>query len=86
MENLGLIDRVSKPGQRGDFFQLSQNPFSSLLEGINVRIKRSLKNTSHARNHLPKGLKSTQARLAKLEHFYQGFLANNEQLIETLHD
>jgi DNA-binding transcriptional regulator GbsR (MarR family) len=86
LENLGLVDRVSKPGERGDFFQLSQNPFSSLLEGINLRIKRSLKNTSHARDHLPKRLKSTQARLAKLESFYQGFLANNEQLIETLHD
>ena len=86
LENLGLIERVSKLGERGDYFQLSPTPFSSLLQGINMRLNRALANTSQTKADLPKRLKSTHARLAKLENFYRGFLANNEQLIETLDD
>ena len=86
LENLGLIDRVSKPGERGDYFQLSPTPFSSLLEGINARLKRALTNTSQAKEQLPRTLRSTHARLSKLENFYRGFLANNEQLIKILND
>ncbi len=86
LENLGLIDRVSKPGERGDYFQLSASPFCNLLEGINARIRKALANTSQARSSLPNSLKSSHARLGKLEDFYRGFLANNERLIQTLDD
>jgi len=33
LENLRLIDRVSKMGERGDYFQLAQDPYAKLLQG-----------------------------------------------------
>ena len=86
LENLGLIDRVSKPGRRGDYFQLCDSPFSSMLEGINTRIKRALANTSRTKGQIPKNMESAHIRLEKLESFYRGFIANNEQLISSLND
>ena len=84
LENLGVIERVSKPGERGDFFQLSGDPYVSLLSGLNLRLKRALSNASQAKGGLPKTLKSAQAHLAGLEAFYEGFIENNEQLIQSL--
>ncbi len=84
LENLGVIERVSKPGERGDYFQLSSDPYVSLLSGINLRLKRALANARQARSGLPKTLKNAQARLAGLEAFYEGFIENNERLIQSL--
>lgn len=84
LESLGVIERVSKPGERGDFFQLSSNPYVSLLGGINLRLKRSLANAKQARGGLPKTMENAQGRLAGLEAFYQGFIENNERLIQSL--
>ena len=84
LESLGVIERVSKPGERGDFFQLSTDPYVSLLGGINLRLKRALANAKKAQNGLPKTMKNAQGRLAGLETFYQGFIENNERLIESL--
>ncbi len=84
LENLGVIERVSKPGERGDYFQLSADPYVSLLSGINLRLKRALTNARQARGGLPKTLKNAQTRLAGLEAFYEGFIENNERLIQSL--
>lgn len=84
LENLGVIERVSKPGERGDYFQTSSEPYVSLLAGINLRLKRALANAKQARGGLPKSLKNAHLRLAGLETFYQGFIENNERLIQSL--
>lgn len=84
LESLGVIERVSKPGERGDFFQLSADPYVSLLGGINLRLKRALANAKKAQSGLPKTMKNAQGRLAGLETFYEGFIENNERLIESL--
>lgn len=84
LESLGVIERVSKPGERGDFFQLSSDPYVSLLGGINLRLKRALTNAKKAQSGLPKTMKNAQDRLSELEAFYQGFIENNKRLIESL--
>ncbi|MDG2169736.1 MAG: MarR family transcriptional regulator [Opitutales bacterium] len=84
LENLGVIERVSKPGKRGDFFQQSSEPYLSLLAGINLRLNRALANAKQARDGLSKSRKKVQSRLARLETFYQGFIENNKRLIQSL--
>ncbi len=84
LENLGVIERVSKPGERGDYFQLSSDPYVSLLVGINLRLKRALANAKQAQSGLPKSRKNARVRLTGLETFYQGFIENNERLIQSL--
>lgn len=84
LESLGVIERVSKPGERGDYFQLSSEPYLSLLAGINLRLKRALANAKQARGGLPRSMKNAQTRLARLESFYHGFIENNQRLIQSL--
>jgi predicted transcriptional regulator len=42
LEERGLVKRVTKPGERQDFFQLAANPYATMLEGIQKR-NRSIK-------------------------------------------
>lgn len=84
LENIGLIDRISLPGQRGDFFQLAPRPYRSMLEGICARLDKALANTRQAREQLPCELKATQERLADLERFYRAFLNSSRRVIDTL--
>ena len=37
LEERGLIKRVTKPGERQDFFQLAPNPYATMLDGIHKR-------------------------------------------------
>lgn len=37
LEERGLVKRVTKPGERQDFFQLAANPYGTMLEGIQKR-------------------------------------------------
>ncbi len=37
LEERGLVKRVTKPGERQDFFQLAPNPYATMLEGIRKR-------------------------------------------------
>lgn len=37
LEERGLVRRITKPGERGDFFQLAPNPYATMLEGIQKR-------------------------------------------------
>lgn len=43
LEERGLVKRVTKPGERQDFFQLAANPYGTMLEGIQKR-NRSIQN------------------------------------------
>ena len=52
LENIGLIDRISLPGQRGDFFQLAPRPYRSMLEGICARLDKALANPRQAQGQL----------------------------------
>ena len=41
LEERGLIKRTTKAGERQDFFQLAQNPYVTLLEGVQKRNRAS---------------------------------------------
>jgi DNA-binding transcriptional regulator GbsR (MarR family) len=84
LENLGIIERVSKFGERGDFFQLAQDPYSKLLQGVMQRMTKALSTVKEARSTLPESWSVSQKRLGDLETFYAEYVKNTKQLVEKL--
>ena len=71
LEQFGVIERVSLPGERQDFFQITERPYRSLIEGSMHRLQRALDVVNEAKTGVQDDL-SAQARLQELHDFYQG--------------
>ena len=84
LENLRVIDRVSKKGERGDYFQLTTDPYAKLLQGVSERMERSINVLQKARDGLPKTCEHSQSRLSSLQYFYTEYLKSNASLIQIL--
>ncbi|MCB5161689.1 GbsR/MarR family transcriptional regulator [Marinomonas algarum] len=85
LENLSVIERVSKLGERGDFFQMSQDPYMKLLQGSMQRMSKASQTIKEARNALPDSWQASQKRLEALEQFYTEYLKSTQKLIKTLY-
>lgn len=72
LESMGAIERVTKPGERGDFFQLAPDPYVRLLNGVEQRALKSHDLARETRDALSReGVEgATLERLADLENFY----------------
>lgn len=84
LENLRVIDRVSKKGERGDFFQLAEDPYPKLLQGVSQRMEKSVEMLKSTRATLPKTLDKSHSKLLALENFYVEYLQSNRELIDKL--
>lgn len=84
LENLRIIDRVSKMGERGDFFQLAQDPYSKLLEGVSQRMEKSISLLESTRSALPESMQSSLNKLAEMQNFYSEYLKSTSELIKQL--
>lgn len=69
LEERGLVKRMTKPGQRGDFFQLAQNPYATMLEGVHKRTRSTLDEIEQTIAALPAGAEAN-ARLTEYADFY----------------
>lgn len=81
LENLGIIERISKPGERQDFFQLSPDSHLKLLGGIAHRMRRYIATVQKARKGIPEHWEKTHLRLTGMELFYSRYLKSTEALI-----
>lgn len=84
LETLRVIDRVSKAGARGDFFQLAKDPYAKLLQGVSQRMEKSVAVLKHTREALPLSWQNSQSRLFELEDFYSRYLQSTSLLIAQL--
>lgn len=84
LESLQVIDRVSKKGQRGDYFQLAQDPYAKLLQGVSQRMEKSINVLQKTRDALPIDWQQSQTRLHDLQQFYTEYLKSMSTLIEQL--
>ena len=84
LEQLGVIDRVGKPGDRQDYFRLSDDPYRRLLEGVVERMSRARAAVETARKHLPPEWADAQGRLAEFGDFYTAAGENTRRLIEAM--
>lgn len=84
LENLRVIDRVSKKGERGDYFQLAEDPYPKLLQGASQRMEKSISVLKNTRLALPSKLDNSKSRLFELENFYSEYLKSLALLIAKL--
>ena len=69
LEERGLIKRLSKPGERQDYFQLAQNPYENLVAGAQKRARAAKSEIKDTLNALPKGSGAAE-RLKAYAGFY----------------
>lgn len=81
---IGFIERVTRPGDRQDYYQLAQSPFLRLLEGYMVRMRHMQTILAQANGAIPAEMVATHNRLAQMSHFYEVAVRSNEQLIKEL--
>lgn len=54
LQERGLVKRMTKPGERQDFFQLAPNPYATMLEGIQKNTRATRDDIAETINSLPR--------------------------------
>jgi len=70
LETLGLVQRVRRPGERSEYFQLPPRPFVPMLVAGVVRADRMRDAVHQCRDALPASLDGAADRLGALEAFF----------------
>jgi DNA-binding transcriptional regulator GbsR (MarR family) len=70
LASLGVIDRISLPGDRQDYYQLSERPYVRLIEGYIKRQQDMETVVQDVQGKLPTSMKATRTRLRDLHAFY----------------
>jgi DNA-binding transcriptional regulator GbsR (MarR family) len=86
LEQLGVIERVSKPGDRQDYFRLAEAPYQRLLAGVVERMDRARTAVDKAQRQLPADWSSARERLSELGNFYKAAGENTRHLIDRMRD
>lgn len=83
LEHLGVIERVTRPGERQDYFQIRSQPYEALLRGVLDRLHKASEVVSDTQSKLPAnwGDAQARARLADLGDFYDKCIKNTESII-----
>lgn len=71
LETLGAIERVSKPGERQDFFHLAADPYVQLIERWIGRTRKARNTIDSTAQALPSKESEARDRLADLSNFYR---------------
>ncbi|MEZ5778832.1 MAG: MarR family transcriptional regulator [Paracoccaceae bacterium] len=70
LEQLQVIKRVAKPGDRQDYFQVAPDAFVALLETSALRARRASKDIAATLDELPNSEAGPRARLKTYADFY----------------
>jgi len=70
LQSLGIIERVGKPGDRQDYFQLAENPYAMLLEGSVRRAAKAKSTVEKTLKQVPAKSKDVKKRLSEYAAFY----------------
>jgi DNA-binding transcriptional regulator GbsR (MarR family) len=69
LEERGLVRRLSKPGERQDFFELAPNPYATMLSGIQKRTQATRDEIAQTIEKLPADA-DAKGRLTDYADFY----------------
>jgi DNA-binding transcriptional regulator GbsR (MarR family) len=81
LENLGVIERVARAGERQDYFQMRPAPYEELLRGSLARLYKAREVVDDAQRKLPGDWTDTQERLGELGEFYNGLIDRTEAML-----
>ncbi|MBV8853252.1 MAG: hypothetical protein JOY91_07620 [Sinobacteraceae bacterium] len=83
LEGLGLIQRVTMPGDRRDYWQIP-DPFSSLLQ-VGIRRMRVMQSAVREMREESPSAALTDNRLNQIENLYDDVIAQAERLLARWH-
>lgn len=84
LRDLGIIERITRPGDRQDYYHLAEEPYDRLLQGYVERMRKTIAKVELAQNELPDDWADAQHRLAEMHHFYQAGADSTASLIRAL--
>lgn len=82
LEGIGVIERVTKPGKRQDYFRIRENPYTDLVKGMQMRLENACKIVDTAKQSLPGEWVEAQERLDELGGFYKGLIKSTQPMIK----
>lgn len=71
LESQQLITRVSKPGDRQDYFQIADNAFANMVEASAMRARRAAEDIAKTLNQIPVSEDGPRQRVASYAAFYR---------------
>lgn len=86
LRELGIIERIARPGDRQDYHQLAEEPYDRLMAGYVARMRTTVDNIEQVRSALPGEWTEAHHRLDDMLGFYRSAMVATEQLIATLRE
>ena len=83
LEDLEVIVRTAKPGDRQDYFKLSPQPYARMLRGVVRRMRRARDVVESTQDALPEEMADTHGRLEELDAFYEALIESFMDVIDT---
>lgn len=71
LEERGLVQRLNRPGQRQDFFQMADDAYPTMLEGARKRSRQARDQIGATLTDLPPGAQDIRHRLERYSQFYE---------------
>jgi DNA-binding transcriptional regulator GbsR (MarR family) len=82
--SIGIIERVTRPGDRQDYYQLTESPFLRMIETYMSRMRNMQEILQQADQSIPQNMAATHRRLAQMSDFYSVAVQSNEQMLKEL--
>ncbi len=86
LRELGILEQISLPGDRQDYYRLADQPYDALLQGYVERMRIRLRNAERALRDLPSDLPGVHQRLHSMQRFHQSAVDTTEALIAELRE
>lgn len=67
---MGVLERTAKPGDRQDYFKLSDDPYNTFFNRALGRAQKAHKSIQETRDAVPKEKREIRSRLKEYEVFY----------------
>ena len=83
LEQLGILERVTRPGERQAYFQLSDDPFRHVMLQQVARLRKARQIVVEAREALGDEIDGAQQRLAELQAFQEFTIRQTEATLEA---
>lgn len=81
LASLGVIEKISLPGDRQNYYQLSERPYVRLIEGYIKRQQDMEAVVKDLQTKMPATMKATRTRLRELHTFYKSAAEQLQQLV-----
>ncbi len=82
LESLGIIERISRSGERQDYFQITSTPYKRLLRVQSEQLSKAQSVIRQTLGDLPGNKAESRTRLNELDAFYEALRRSYDDLIE----